>query len=63
MAVFGVPVLDEATRCGARAAAGLRQEIAVLNGELEARFGTTVSVRAGVNTGRFCRHGGATGDA
>lgn len=34
----------------------------MLNGELEARFGTTVSVRVDVNTGKFCRHAGAAGD-
>jgi class 3 adenylate cyclase len=52
MAVFGVPVLheDDALRA-VRAAAGLREQIAVLNTELEAGFGATVSVRTGVNTG------------
>jgi class 3 adenylate cyclase/predicted ATPase len=53
MAVFGVPVLheDDALRA-VRAAAGLREEIAVLNTELEADFGATVSLRTGVNTGQ-----------
>ena len=53
MAVFGAPMLheDDALRA-VRAAAGLREEIAVLNGELEAGFGATVSVRTGVNTGQ-----------
>jgi len=53
MAVFGAPVLheDDALRA-VRAAAGLREKIAVLNGELEAGFGATVSVRTGVNTGQ-----------
>jgi class 3 adenylate cyclase len=52
MAVFGVPVLheDDALRA-VRAAAGLREEITVLNRQLEAEFGATVSVRTGVNTG------------
>src|SRR5437868_3924416 len=52
MAVFGVPVLheDDALRA-VRAAAGLGEEIARLNRELEADFGTTLSVRTGVNTG------------
>jgi class 3 adenylate cyclase/tetratricopeptide (TPR) repeat protein len=52
MAVFGVPVLheDDALRA-VRAAAGLREEIAALNGALEADFGATVSIRTGVNTG------------
>jgi class 3 adenylate cyclase/tetratricopeptide (TPR) repeat protein len=53
MAVFGIPVLheDDALRA-VRAAAGLRAEIAVLNGELEVGFGITLRVRTGVNTGR-----------
>jgi class 3 adenylate cyclase len=53
MAVFGVPVLheDDALRA-VRAAAGLREQIAVLNRQLEADFGATVSVRTGVNTGQ-----------
>jgi class 3 adenylate cyclase/tetratricopeptide (TPR) repeat protein len=53
MAVFGVPVLheDDALRA-VRAAAGLREEISLLNAELEADFGTTVNVRTGVNTGQ-----------
>jgi class 3 adenylate cyclase len=52
MAVFGVPVLheDDALRA-LRAAAGLREQIAFLNTELETDFGATVSVRTGVNTG------------
>jgi class 3 adenylate cyclase len=67
MAVFGVPVLreDDALRA-VRAATGLREEIAVLNLELEANFGTTVSVRTGMNTGRVVvgtEERLATGDA
>src|SRR5262249_51742003 len=67
MAVFGVPVLheDDALRA-VRAAAGLREEIAVLNTELETEFGATVSVRTGVNTGPVVTGTGerlATGDA
>jgi class 3 adenylate cyclase/tetratricopeptide (TPR) repeat protein len=67
MAVFGVPVLheDDALRA-VRAAVGLREEIAVLNTELEADFGTTVSVRTGVNTGQVVTGTDerlATGDA
>jgi class 3 adenylate cyclase len=42
---------DDALRA-VRAAAVLREEIAVLNRGLEADFGTTVSVRTGVNTGQ-----------
>ena len=67
MAVFGVPVLheDDALRA-VRAAAGLREQIAVLNRELEADFGATVSVRTGVNTGQVVtgtEERLATGDA
>src|SRR5215813_7607468 len=67
MAVFGVPVLheDDALRA-VRAAAGLREQIAVLNLQLEADFGATVSVRTGVNTGQVVTGTGerlATGDA
>jgi class 3 adenylate cyclase len=53
MALFGIPVVheDDALRA-VRAAAVLREEIAVLNRGLEADFGTTVSVRTGVNTGQ-----------
>jgi class 3 adenylate cyclase/tetratricopeptide (TPR) repeat protein len=53
MAVFGVPVAheDDALRA-VRAAAGLREQIAVLNRELEADFGISVSARIGVNTGQ-----------
>src|SRR5690242_2196593 len=52
MAVFGVPVAheDDALRA-VRAAARLGEEIAVLNRELEADFGTIIRVRTGVNTG------------
>ncbi len=52
MAVFGVPVLheDDALRA-VRAAAGLRDALAALNGELERDYGTIVTVRLGVNTG------------
>jgi class 3 adenylate cyclase/tetratricopeptide (TPR) repeat protein len=67
MAVFGVPVLheDDALRA-VRAAAGLREGIAVLNRELEADFGASVSVRTGVNTGQVVTGTDerlATGDA
>jgi class 3 adenylate cyclase/tetratricopeptide (TPR) repeat protein len=67
MAVFGVPVVheDDALRA-VRAAAGLREQIAVLNRQLETDFGATVSVRTGVNTGQVVTGTGerlATGDA
>ncbi len=52
MSVFGIPVAheDDALRA-VGAATGLREAIASLNRELAADFGTTVSVRTGVNTG------------
>jgi class 3 adenylate cyclase/tetratricopeptide (TPR) repeat protein len=52
MAVFGVPVLheDDALRA-VRAAVGLHEALAGLNSELERDYGTTVTVRTGVNTG------------
>src|SRR5256884_9545544 len=67
MAVFGVPVAheDDALRA-VRAAAGLREQLAVLNGQLEAGFGARVSVRTGGNTGPVGTGTGgrlATGDA
>jgi class 3 adenylate cyclase/tetratricopeptide (TPR) repeat protein len=67
MAVFGVPVLheDDALRA-VRAAAGLREQIAVLNRQLETDFGASVSVRTGVNTGQVVTGTDerlATGDA
>src|ERR1700724_2620089 len=67
MAVFGVPVLheDDALRA-VRAAVGLRDALAVLNGELERDYGTTVMVRTGVNTGQVVtgtEERLATGDA
>jgi class 3 adenylate cyclase/tetratricopeptide (TPR) repeat protein len=67
MAVFGVPVLheDDALRA-VRAAAGLRDAIASLNSELERDYGTTVTVRTGVNTGQVVtgtEERLATGDA
>ena len=67
MAVFGVPLLheDDALRA-VRAAAGLREELSQLNAQLEAEFGTTLSVRTGVNTGQVVvgtEERLATGDA
>jgi class 3 adenylate cyclase len=51
--VFGVPVLyeDDALRA-VRAAAELREEIALLNRERETDFGATVSIRTRVNSGQ-----------
>ena len=67
MAVFGIPVVheDDALRA-ARAAHELREELAVLNTELEREFGTELQVRIGVNTGEVVTSEGgtlATGDA
>ena len=67
MAVFGVPVVheDDALRA-VRAAAGLRAEIDALNSDLQAGFGTTVSLRIGANTGEVVTGSDerlATGDA
>jgi class 3 adenylate cyclase/tetratricopeptide (TPR) repeat protein len=67
MAVFGVPVLheDDALRA-VRAAAGLRDALAGLNADLERDYGTTVTIRTGVNTGQVVtgtEERLATGDA
>jgi class 3 adenylate cyclase/tetratricopeptide (TPR) repeat protein len=52
MAVFGIPVAheDDALRA-VRAAAEMREEIAVLRAELEGERGVDLAVRIGVNTG------------
>ena len=52
MAVFGVPTTheDDALRA-VRAASEMQASLAVLNEELRQRFGDTVAVRIGVNTG------------
>ncbi len=67
MAVFGVPVTheDDALRA-VRAAAELREAMAVLNGELERSYGTALRIRIGVNTGEVVvgtEERLATGDA
>jgi class 3 adenylate cyclase/tetratricopeptide (TPR) repeat protein len=67
MAVFGIPVLheDDALRA-VRAAVGLRDALAGLNVELERDYGTSVTVRTGVNTGQVVtgtEERLATGDA
>jgi class 3 adenylate cyclase/tetratricopeptide (TPR) repeat protein len=70
MAVFGIPVLheDDALRA-VRAAAEMRERLAVLNEELERDWGVSIAVRTGVNTGEVVAgdaSGGqrfATGDA
>src|SRR6266571_485044 len=67
MAVFGVPHVheDDALRA-VRAAAELREALEPLNAELERDYGTTLSVRIGVNTGEVVtgtEERLATGDA
>src|SRR6266566_3423283 len=70
VAVFGVPVAheDDALRA-VRAAAEIRGRVAGLNAELERRFGVTIAVRMGVNTGEVVTGGPSaaasvvTGDA
>jgi class 3 adenylate cyclase/tetratricopeptide (TPR) repeat protein len=67
MAVFGVPHVheDDALRA-VRAAAELRGSLEPLNAELERDYGTTLSVRIGINTGEVVtgtEERLATGDA
>jgi class 3 adenylate cyclase/tetratricopeptide (TPR) repeat protein len=67
MAVFGVPQVheDDALRA-VRAAAELREDLEPLNVELERDYGTTLSVRIGINTGEVVtgtEERLATGDA
>jgi len=67
MAIFGVPVLheDDALRA-VRAACEMRAALAPLNEELERDYGTTLSLRIGVNTGEVVTRTEerlATGDA
>jgi predicted ATPase/class 3 adenylate cyclase len=52
MAVFGVPRVheDDAVRA-VRAAAEMREDLADLNGDLEAELGISIVVRTGINTG------------
>jgi class 3 adenylate cyclase/tetratricopeptide (TPR) repeat protein len=62
MAVFGLPRLheDDALRA-VRAAAEMRQRLADLNRELEARWGVTVGNRTGVHTGEVVAGDPTTG--
>jgi predicted ATPase/class 3 adenylate cyclase len=70
MAVFGIPVVheDDAQRA-TRAAVEMAESLGVLNDELERRWGVSLEVRIGVNTGEVVAgdpSGGqafATGDA
>jgi class 3 adenylate cyclase len=70
MAVFGVPVAheDDALRA-CRAAFEMQRRLGVLNEELERRYGATIALRIGVNTGEVvageatARQALVTGDA
>src|SRR5437764_3286525 len=67
MAVFGVPAVheDDALRA-VRAAAELRDALAILNAELAESYGTSLELRTGVNTGEVVtgtEERLATGDA
>ena len=61
VAVFGVPLAheDDALRA-VRAAAEMRDRVAELNGELDRRFGLTIALRMGVNTGEVVAGGQTT---
>jgi class 3 adenylate cyclase/tetratricopeptide (TPR) repeat protein len=62
MGVFGIPVVheDDALRA-VRAAAEMREEIAILRGELRRERGIELLVRIGVNTGEAVTGAGAGG--
>src|SRR5438067_3080206 len=62
MAVFGLPRLheDDALRA-VRAAAEMRERLAVLNDELDRRWGVTIGNRTGVNTGEVVSGDPTTG--
>ncbi len=64
MAVFGVPLLheDDAIRA-VRAAQAMHDELAVLNLDLQARFGVWMQTRIGVNTGEVVVGDPAAGQA
>jgi class 3 adenylate cyclase/tetratricopeptide (TPR) repeat protein len=64
MAVFGVPVLheDDAFRA-VRAAQAMREELELLNVELEVQFGVRLRARIGVNTGEVIVGDPAAGQA
>jgi class 3 adenylate cyclase/tetratricopeptide (TPR) repeat protein len=57
MAAFGIPAVheDDALRA-VRAAAGMRERLDELNGELEREFGVKLQSRTGVNTGEVIVH-------
>jgi hypothetical protein len=62
MGVFGIPVVheDDALRA-VRAAAEMREEVAVLRGELRRERGVELGVRIGVNTGEAVTAASASG--
>jgi class 3 adenylate cyclase/tetratricopeptide (TPR) repeat protein len=64
MAVFGIPQLheDDALRA-VRAAAEIRDRLAVLNDELERDWGVRLALRIGVNTGEVVAGDPAAGDS
>jgi class 3 adenylate cyclase/tetratricopeptide (TPR) repeat protein len=67
MAIFGIPLLheDDALRA-VRAAAELKEQLVLVNAELERDFGVRIESRTGVNTGEVVAGEGetlATGDA
>jgi class 3 adenylate cyclase/tetratricopeptide (TPR) repeat protein len=64
MAAFGIPRVreDDALR-GARAAAELRDRLRVFGAEVQARYGTGVGVRIGVNTGEVIAGDASAGQA
>jgi class 3 adenylate cyclase/tetratricopeptide (TPR) repeat protein len=64
MAVFGVPVAheDDALRA-VRAADEMRNRLGDLNAELERRYGVTLEMRVGVNTGEVVAGDPAAGQA
>jgi class 3 adenylate cyclase len=63
MAVFGIPTLheDDALRA-LRAAAEMRERLALLNVELERGFGVRLEARIGVNTGEVVTGQAASGE-
>jgi class 3 adenylate cyclase/tetratricopeptide (TPR) repeat protein len=64
MAVFGIPTVheDDALRA-VRAAAEMRERLAVLNAEFERERGITIAVRTGVNTGEVVAGDASSGQA
>jgi class 3 adenylate cyclase len=55
MTVFGIPRLHDDALRAARAAQEMRNDLEVLNKELERDHGVTIGIRIGVNTARWWR--------